>query len=78
VNLFIPILYICINGSCAFLQQITVYADEDECKQVVAEKKEWYLANTKATVDTTCIYAPAKVMEEDAKPKSKPKRRETI
>jgi hypothetical protein len=78
MNLFIPILYICVNGSCAFLQQMTVYVDEDECKQVVAEKKEWYLANTAAKVDTTCIYAPAKVMEEDAKPKLKPKRNETI
>jgi len=74
VNLFIPVLYICLNGHCEFLQQITVYADEDECKQVVAEKKEWYLANTKATVDTTCIYAPAKVLESNVKPK----RKETI
>jgi hypothetical protein len=74
VNLFIPILYICMNGSCAFLQQITVYADEDECKQVVAEKKAWYKENTKATVDTTCIYAPAKVLESNVKPK----RKETI
>lgn len=74
MNLFIPILYICMNGSCAFLQQITVYADEDECKQVVAEKKAWYKKNTKATVDTTCIYAPAKVLESNVKPK----RKETI
>ena len=71
MNLFIPILYICMNGSCAFLQQITVYADEDECKQVVAEKKAWYKENTKATVDTTCIYAPAKVLESNVKPKRK-------
>jgi len=74
MNLFIPILYICMNESCAFLQQITVYADEDECKQVVAEKKAWYKENTKATVDTTCIYAPAKVLESNVKPK----RKETI
>jgi hypothetical protein len=48
-----------------------VYPDEDVCKQVVAEKKAWYKENTKATVDTTCIYAPAKVKEEDVKPKRK-------
>jgi len=76
MNLFIPILYICINGSCAFLQQVTVYADEGECKQVVAEKKEWYEKTTTATVEVTCIAVPAKVMEEDVKPK--PKRKETI
>ena len=74
MNLFTPVLYICLNGHCEFLQQITVYPDEDVCKQVVAEKKAWYLANTKATVDTTCIIAQAKVMEEDVKPK----RKETI
>jgi hypothetical protein len=75
MNLFIPVLYICLNGHCEFLQQLAVYPDEEMCKQVVAIKREWYKENTKATVDTTCISAPAKVMEEDAKPK--PKRKET-
>lgn len=71
MNLFIPVLYICLNGHCEFLQQLTIYPDEEECKTVVAEKKAWYLANSKATVDTTCIIAPAKVMENDVKPKNR-------
>lgn len=71
MNLFIPVLYICLNGHCEFLQQIAVYPDEQDCKTLVAEKKAWYLSNTTATVDTTCIIAPAKVMEQDAKPKKK-------
>jgi hypothetical protein len=71
MNLFIPVLYICLNGHCEFLQQLTIYPDEEECKAVVAEKKAWYLANSKATVDTTCIIAPAKVMENDVKPKNR-------
>jgi hypothetical protein len=51
------------------LQQLTVYPDENECKQVLAEKAEWYKTNTDAKVDTSCIKAPAKVMEKDVKPK---------
>jgi hypothetical protein len=53
---------------------MTVYPDEQECKAIVAEKKEWYKTNSTATVETTCIIAPAKVMENDVKPK----RKETI
>jgi hypothetical protein len=76
VNLFIPVLYICLNGHCEFLQQLAVYPDEEVCKQVVDAKREWYEENTTATVETTCITAPAKVLEEDTKPK--PKRKEKI
>ena len=36
-------------------------------------KKEWYTANTTASVDTSCISAPAQVKEETAKPKPKEK-----
>ena len=71
MNLFIPVLYICLNGHCEFLQQLTVYPDEETCKQVVAVKREWYKENTTATVDTSCIIAPAKVVEQDVKPKRK-------
>jgi len=76
VNLFIPVLYICLNGHCEFLQQLAVYPDEEMCKQVVAVKREWYEGNANATVITTCIIAPAKVLEEEIKPK--PKRKEKI
>jgi hypothetical protein len=76
VNLFIPVLYICLNGHCEFLQQLAVYPDEEMCKQVVAVKREWYEGNANATVSTTCVIAPAKVLEEEIKPK--PKRKEKI
>jgi len=76
MNLFIPVLYICLNGHCEFLQQLAVYPDEEMCKQVVAVKREWYEGNANATVSTTCIIAPAKVLEEEIKPK--PKRKEKI
>ena len=73
MNLFIPVLYICLNGHCEFLQQLAVYPDEEICKQVVAVKREWYEGNANATVSTTCIIAPAKVLEEEIKPKLKRK-----
>ena len=71
MNLFIPVLYICLNGHCEFLQQLTVYVDEQECKATVAEKAEMYKKMPNVTVETTCIIAPAKVMENDVKPKRK-------
>ena len=71
MNLFIPVLYICLNGHCEFLQQLTVYPDEESCKQIVLEKAEMYKKMPNVTVETTCIIAPAKVMENDVKPKNR-------
>ena len=70
MNLFIPVLYICLNGHCEFLQQLAVYPDEEECKQVVLEQAEQYTRISGVTVEVTCIAAPAKVMEQ-SKPKNK-------
>ena len=70
MNLFIPVLYICLNGHCEFLQQLAVYPDEEECKQVVLEQAERYTKISGVTVEVTCIAAPAKVMEQ-SKPKNK-------
>jgi hypothetical protein len=74
MNLFIPVLYICLNGHCEFLQQLAVYPDEEECKQVVLAQAEKYSKINGVTVEVTCVVAPAKVMENDVKPK----RRESI
>jgi hypothetical protein len=65
------VLYICLNGHCEFLQQLTVYPDEDSCKQTVLEKAEVYKKMPNVTVEVTCIAAPAKVIENDVKPKNK-------
>ena len=70
MNLFIPVLYICLNGHCEFLQQLAVYPDEEECKQVVLEQAEQYTKISGVTVEVTCIAAPTKVMEQ-SKPKNK-------
>ena len=72
MNLFIPVLYICLNGHCEFLQQLAVYPDEEECKQLVLEKAEMYKKIDGATVEVSCIAAPAKVMEQPKSNQGKP------
>ena len=74
MNLFVPVLYICLNGHCEFLQQLAVYPDEEECKQVVLAQADKYSKINGVTVEVTCVAVPAKVREEDVKPK----RREII
>lgn len=71
MNLFIPVLYICLNGHCEFLQQMAVYPTEQECKQVVLEQADRYKKMSNAEIQVTCIIAPAKVIEEDVKPSTR-------
>jgi len=54
MSIFIPVLYICMNGHCEFLQQLTHYTDRQQCMAVVMEKKEEFI-KMGATVDVTCI-----------------------
>lgn len=54
MSIFIPVLYICMNGHCEFLQQLTHYTDRAQCMAAVTEKKQEY-AKMGATVDATCI-----------------------
>jgi len=54
VSIFIPVLYICLNGHCEFLQQLTHYTDRQQCMAIVQEKKQEYV-KMGATVDVTCI-----------------------
>jgi len=54
VSIFIPVLYICMNGHCEFLQQLTHYTDRQQCMAAVQEKKQEYV-KMGAKVDVTCI-----------------------
>ena len=56
MNIFIPVLYICINGHCEFFQQQGHYTNSQQCMAVVAEKKEEYV-KMGAVVEATCIQA---------------------
>jgi len=54
VSIFIPVLYICMNGHCEFFQQNAHYTDRQQCIAVVMAKKEEFV-NMGAVVDATCI-----------------------
>jgi len=64
MNFFIPVLYICLNGHCEFLQQLALYPDEESCKQVVLQQAEMYSKMSGADINVTCIVVPAKMLEE--------------
>jgi hypothetical protein len=54
MSIFIPVLYICMNGHCEFLQQLAHYTDRQQCLAIVGEKKQEFI-KMGATVDVTCI-----------------------
>ena len=54
MSIFIPVLYICMNGHCEFLQQLTHYTDRAQCMAAVTEKKKEYV-RMGAKVDATCV-----------------------
>jgi len=54
VSIFIPVLYICMNGHCEFLQQLTHYTDRQQCMAAVQGKMQEFI-KMGATADATCI-----------------------
>jgi len=54
MSIFIPVMYICMNAHCEFLQQLSHYVDRQQCMKVVQIKKQDYI-EMGATVDATCI-----------------------
>jgi len=38
--LYIPVLFICMNGNCEFMQAQTSYKSEQQCRAVVDAQKE--------------------------------------
>jgi hypothetical protein len=38
--LYIPVLFICMNGNCEFMQAQTSYKSEQQCRAVVDVQKE--------------------------------------
>jgi len=39
-TIFIPILYICMNGHCEFMQAQTWYKSEQQCRAALDEQKD--------------------------------------
>lgn len=38
--LYIPVLFVCMNGNCEFMQAQTSYKSEQQCRAVVDVQKE--------------------------------------
>jgi len=38
--LFIPVLFVCMNGNCEFMQSMTYFTRESECRSSVSSQKE--------------------------------------
>jgi hypothetical protein len=53
--IWVPVMYICVLEKCEFLQQQTIYTDRALCQQVIKQKVDWYLQNTHARAEGTCI-----------------------
>ena len=39
IDLFVPILWVCINGNCEFMKTEQHYTRESECRQMVENQK---------------------------------------
>ena len=70
MNIFIPVLIICLNGNCEFMQAQTYYKDEAQCKASMDMQKQ-HMRNLikkadkgEATVlEGTCIDAISKQLQ---------------
>jgi len=40
MNIFVPILWICINSNCVFMQQSTYFLEEAQCRESMQEQKK--------------------------------------
>ena len=72
MTIFIPVLWICLNGHCEFMQQRTHFVDEDQCKQEVVKQKQKMrdmateVGETITQLEGTCIDATVKRIPQSA------------
>lgn len=72
MTIFIPVLWICLNGHCEFMQQKTHFTNEDQCKQEVVKQKQKIrdmAAETSETItqlEGTCIDATVRRIPQSA------------
>jgi hypothetical protein len=69
LEIFIPVLVICMNGNCEFMQAHTHYTTEDSCRQQVdaqIERMKGLAAKGGkeiAIIEGTCITAKVKTIK---------------
>jgi hypothetical protein len=64
IEIFIPVLFICMNGNCNFMQAQTVYRSEAQCRASIDSQKTHMLevaeqanAGKMTILEGTCINA---------------------
>jgi len=64
IEIFIPVLFICMNGNCNFMQAQTVYRSEAQCRASIDSQKTHMLevaeqakAGKLTILEGTCIDA---------------------
>jgi hypothetical protein len=64
MEIFIPVLFICMNGNCNFMQAQTVYRSEAQCRASIDSQKTHMLevaeqanAGKMTMLEGTCINA---------------------
>ena len=72
MTIFIPVLWICLNGHCEFMQQTRHFTDEEACKEAVRVQKQKprdmaaETAETITQLEGTCIDATVKRIPQSA------------
>jgi hypothetical protein len=62
MNIFIPVLIICVNSTCEFQQAQTHYSTDAACRVVMEQQRRRITAltaraGTEAVIEGTCIQA---------------------
>ena len=66
MTIFIPVLWICLNGHCEFMQQTRHFTDEEACIEAVRAQKQKMrdmateAGETITQLEGTCINATVK------------------
>jgi hypothetical protein len=65
VSIFIPVLWVCLNSNCQFLQSLSHHTSEEQCQQSMDIQKQGMLrqaarAGENVVIEGTCITANIK------------------
>ena len=66
MSIFIPVLFVCMNGLCEFMQQNEYYKSDEVCRKVVQAKKQEMTGKFGAKIEATCIEANVSTKEREA------------
>jgi hypothetical protein len=71
IEIFIPVLWVCINAKCQFMQAQTHFIDEERCLQSLDEQKQHLIdlieqsgVETTIMTEGICAYARIKARVE--------------